>query len=65
MSAVFSCVPIVRLRRIPDATSIDSVECACPLALADWALLATLCLADQFRLLASTPLLLRHGLDNT
>jgi hypothetical protein len=65
MSAVFSRVPIVRLRRIPDATPIDSVECAWPLALADGACLALLCFANQLGLFASTPLLLRHGLDNT
>jgi hypothetical protein len=65
MSAVLSRVPIVRLRSIPDTPPIDSVESPRLLAVADWAPLATLCLANQFRLFPSTPLLLRHGLDNT
>jgi len=46
MGAVFSRIPIIRLRRVPDTPPIDSVECAWPLAFADWAPFALLCFAN-------------------
>jgi hypothetical protein len=46
VGAVFSRVPIVRLRSIPDPTPIDSVECAWLLAVADGACFALLCSAN-------------------